>query len=138
MKSAMTPIFNAEPCLKSTWLTAWNEASFRPSSPTANSTAGLEQDPKSRAARLTLAADAALHASSCLLQSDTEVPARDPEFAALEQRVFWTAHERWRAAPALTKLLPFTTNGRVPAEEMTGGAAPPRVPVKVWTLAIIH
>ena len=27
-------------------------------------------------------------------------------------------------------------NGRSPVEEMTGGAAPPRVPVKVWTLSI--
>lgn len=46
-----------------------------------------------------------------------------------------TEHERWRAAPALTNVSPLTEKGRVPAEEMTGGGAPPRVPVKVWTLA---
>lgn len=131
-------MFNAEPCLKLVWSTASKEDSFLPSNPAANTTAGLEQDPKSRAARFTLAAEAALHASSCLLQSETEVPAMEPELAALEQRVFWTAHERWRAAPALTKVAPFTANGRVPAEEMTGGAAAPRVPVKVWTLAVVY
>lgn len=31
-------------------------------------------------------------------------------------------------------MLPFTENGRSPADETTGGGAPPRVPVKVWTL----
>lgn len=30
-------------------------------------------------------------------------------------------------------MLPFTENGRSPAEETTGGGVPPRVPVKVWT-----
>jgi hypothetical protein len=40
------------------------------------------------------------------------------------------------AAPALTKVFPLTLNGRSPADEITGGAAPPRVPVKVWTLAV--
>lgn len=29
---------------------------------------------------------------------------------------------------------PFTENGRVPADETTGGGVPPRVPVKLWTL----
>lgn len=36
----------------------------------------------------------------------------------------------------LTKVLPFTVNGRSPAELMTGGGGPPRSPVKVWTLSI--
>jgi hypothetical protein len=35
----------------------------------------------------------------------------------------------------LTKVLPLTENGRLPAELTTGGAGPPRVPVKVWTLS---
>lgn len=72
-----------------------------------------------------------------LTQSATEVPERDPELAALEQAVFWMAHERWRAAPSPTKVFPLTVKGRVPEEETTGGAAPPRVPVKVWTLALV-
>src|ERR1700710_1368082 len=88
MNCAITPIFNALPWLKSFWLTAWKLASVRPSRPTANSTAGEPQDPKSNAARRTFLAAAALHASSCALQSPTDVPASDPELAALEQAVF--------------------------------------------------
>lgn len=63
-KDAMTPIFKAEPWLKSAWLTAWKDSSVRPSRPAANSIAGSEQVPKSRAARLTLAEAAALQAAS--------------------------------------------------------------------------
>ncbi len=32
-------------------------------------------------------------------------------------------------------MFPFTEKGRSPVPETTAGAAPPRVPVKVWTLA---
>ena len=35
-----------------------------------------------------------------------------------------------------TKVSPFTENGRSPAELVTGGGGPPRVPVKVWTLSV--
>jgi len=34
----------------------------------------------------------------------------------------------------LTKVSPFTENGRSPVDSMTAGGAPPRVPVNVWTL----
>ncbi len=64
MKDEMTLMFSADPWLKSTWLTASKAASLRPSRPSANSMAGLEQEPKSRAARLTLADTAALQAAS--------------------------------------------------------------------------
>ncbi len=85
--------------------------------------------------RLALAGAAALHASSWALQSATVVPESFPELTALEQALFWIEHDRWRAAPSPTNVFPLTVNGRVPDEETTGGAAPPRVPVKVWTLA---
>lgn len=49
MKSEMTLMFKADPWLKSALLTAWKEASLRPSSPTANWTAGFEHEPKSSA-----------------------------------------------------------------------------------------
>src|SRR3569833_3177324 len=41
---------------------------------------------------------------------------------------------RWMAAPILTKVLPFTSKGRSPEDEVTGGAGPPRVPVNFCTL----
>lgn len=85
--------------------------------------------------RLAFAGAAALHEVSWALQSETVEPERVPELTAFEQALFWMAHERCRAAPSPTKVLPLTENGRVPEEEMTGGATPPRVPVKVWTLA---
>ena len=44
------------------------------------------------------------------------------------------AQERWSAAPALTNVAPLTEKGRSEAEDVTGGGAPPREPVKVWTL----
>ena len=78
---------------------------------------------------------AALQDASWALQSPTVEPESVPLFTALEQSVFWMEQERWRAAPSPTKVLPLTVKGRVPAEEVTGGATPPREPVKVWTLA---
>lgn len=69
------------------------------------------------------------------MQSPTVVPASDPEFAALLHAVFWTEHDRWRAAPWLTKVSPLTENGRAPLPCTTGGAAPPSAPVKVCTFA---
>lgn len=75
---------------------------------------------------------AALQASSWVLQSATVVPGRDPELAASAQALFWIEQERWRAAAAFTKVSPLTENGRSPVLSTTAGAAPPRVPVKVW------
>ncbi len=63
------------------------------------------------------------------------VPEREPEFTALAQALFWIAQERCKAAPSPTKVFPLTVKGRVPDEDSTGGAVPPSVPVKVWTLA---
>jgi len=34
----------------------------------------------------------------------------------------------------LTNVAPLTLNGRSPVDSTTAGAAPPRAPVKVWTL----
>ena len=93
LKAAITPILRAFPWGKESWSTAWKAPSVRPARPLANSMAGLPQVPKSRAARLIFADAAALQASSWSLQSLTLVPARVPEFAALEQSVFWMAHD---------------------------------------------
>lgn len=38
----------------------------------------------------------------------------------------------------LTKVAPLTENGRSPDDSMTAGAAPPRAPLNVWTLAELH
>jgi len=67
-----------------------------------------------------------------------EVPPESvPALAALKQALFWTEQDLWIAAPAFTKVSPSTENGRaLPAVDSTGGAAPPRVPVKVWTLVV--
>lgn len=123
-------------------LTVAKAASFRPSSPVANSIVGLVQVPKSRA-RLVFWVevvageeeedDAAVHAFSCSSHCPTP-PAREPDFAALAQALCWIAQERWRAAPGFRNVAPLTENGRSEAEEITGGGGPPREPVKVWML----
>lgn len=70
----------------------------------------------------------------CVSQSAV-VKSPEPELAALAQALCWTAQLLWRAPPTLTKVSPLMVKGLVlPAELVTGGAAPPRVPVKVWTL----
>lgn len=123
-------------------LTGAKAASFRPSSPVANSIVGLVQVPKSRA-RLVfwveVAAgeeeedDAAVYAFSCSSHCPTP-PAREPEFAASAQALCWIAQERWRAAPGFRNVAPLTENGRSEAEEVTGGGGLPREPVKIWML----
>ena len=64
-------------------------------------------------------------------------PAREPELAALAQELCWIAQERWIAAPAFRKVAPLTENGRSEAVEVTGGGAPPRVPLNVWILLLV-
>jgi len=137
MNEAMTSIFNAEPWLNSESSLAMKAAWSRPSRPSSNTILGSEHDPRSRACRFTLAEAAALHSFSWALQSETE-PSADPLLIALAQALFWMAHDRWRAAPALTKVFPLTEKGRLPADDSTAGAAPPRAPVKVWTFAAIN
>ena len=39
--------------------------------------------------------------------------------------------------PAFTKVAPLTEKGRSEAVEVTGGGAPPRVPVKVWIFLLV-
>ncbi len=143
LNSAMTLMLRAEPWSKSAWSTASNESSLRPSKPAPNLIAGAPHEPKSRAARRILrlmarlaAPEAALQASSCASHCWTP-PESWPLLAAAAQALCWTAHERCRAAPSLTKVEPSTEKGRsaLAADETTGGGAPPRAPVKVWTFA---
>lgn len=66
-------------------------------------------------------------------QSET-VKLAEPAFAALAQALCWIAQLLWRAAPEFTKVSPLTVKGLLLAESLvTGGAAPPKVPVKAWT-----
>ena len=81
-----------------------------------------------RRARLTLLAERhwSSWASHCW-----EPPWIWPELAALAHAFFWTAHERWMAAPAFRKVAPLTLKGRsAPAVLSTGGGGPPRAPLK--------
>lgn len=97
---------------------------------------GSVQLPRSSARLCFLEEAAELQAFSWLSHGATP-PDRVPEFAALAQELCWIAQERWIAAPAFRKVAPLTEKGRSEAVEVTGGGAPPRVPVNVWILLLV-
>lgn len=140
MNPVITPIFSAEPWLKSAWFAAMNASSPGRSLWIPKSIAGFEQEPKSRAARFVIiflvVPMRALQAASCVSHWASP-PARVPALAASAQRLCCTEQERWIAAPLFTSVVPSTAKGRAaPAVKITGGAGmPPRAPVKVWTLS---
>lgn len=148
MKPAITPMLSADPWLKSFWFAAIKAAVLRPSMPLPNTMLASEQLPRSRAARSAtrdvatrrrasrrrrfLRLLAAWHAVFCWSHCPTP-PESWPAFAAFAHALCWTSHERPRAALTPTNVSPLTEKGRSPAEEMTGGGAPPSVPVNFWT-----
>jgi hypothetical protein len=133
MNWVMTPMFRAEPWLNCARSAGRKEFWVRPSKPAPKTIAGSVQVPKLNVARFATP-PATLQAFNCASHCPTP-PASAPELAASAQLLCWTEHERWIAAPLLISVVPSTAKGRpAPAVKMTGGAGPPRVPVKVWTL----
>ena len=116
-------------------MTGAKAGSLRPSSPLANLIVGSVQLPRSSARLCFLEEAAELQAVSWESHWATP-PDREPELAALAQELCWIAQERWIAAPAFRKVAPLTEKGRSEAVEVTGGGAPPRVPVNIWMLLL--
>lgn len=144
MNPAITAMLSADPWLKSSWLAATNASVSRPSRPASKRMLALEHEPRSSAARFGSVGRtsrvkrffrllAAWHWVFCSSQSETSAEIA-PLLAALAQALCCTSQDRPRAAFSPTKVSPFTEKGRSPVDEMTGGGAPPRVPVKAWTL----